>query len=256
MPRKANYGFTAAELLLLAIMSLVVGGVAWKVLSNNDVRTTESSRLPVPQQDRNNPEHGIYPQVWTKNGYDGASYEFKVNCCPDYKKLEACFLWDLTRVSVTDPSGQSYELKKDFNIQEYSGEITRRWVIYGEADADFPKPGQYTFAYFKDNKEVYSQVVDYSPKIISYPTNIKIKQRGSDLYVSWTPPEGMKQGMTYKVIVFRNNQGVISKLLEWNTTEAILENLPLQPGEKASMNVSSYFDGGYAYPRSIDFIWR
>jgi hypothetical protein len=68
----------------------------------------------------------IHPEVWSHNSPRGASYEYKVNCGANYEILETCFLWDLDQVIVITPGGRTFELNKDFNINTYSGEITRR----------------------------------------------------------------------------------------------------------------------------------
>jgi hypothetical protein len=200
-------------------------------------------------------EHDLHPEVWTKNGYDGPSYEYKVNCGPNYATLNECFLFDLTRVAVNAPDGTVYELEKDFNIQGYSGEVTRRWVLYGPADGGLPAAGSYTFRYYRGDELAYAQSVNYQPEVIGYPTNITWRRQGSDLLVEWTPPTGMRQGMFHKVILFPEGQSIISQRLDWDATSARLTNIPLPAGTRAEMNVASYFDGGYAYPENIVIIW-
>src|SRR3989344_3988085 len=73
----------------------------------------------------------FFPEVWSQHSPYGQSYEFKVNCFGDYQILNECFLWDLDSVKVISPNGTVYFLNKDFNINNYSGEVTRRWVLYG-----------------------------------------------------------------------------------------------------------------------------
>lgn len=200
-------------------------------------------------------EHDLHAEVWTKNGYDGPSYEYKVNCGPQYATLNECFLFDLTRVTVAAPGGSVYELTKDFNIQKYSGEVTRRWVLYGPADGGLPATGTYTFHYYRGAELAYSQSVHYLPEVIGYPTEIKWRREGNDLLVEWTPPAGMRQGMWYKVILFPERQNIISQQLDWNATSARLTNVPLPAGTRVEMNVASYFDGGYAYPENVVILW-
>ena len=255
---KDQHGFSIHEGILLLILVGVIGFVGWRVLYiGKDTKSYTESVKPEPAKNQSQPQnkYDIYPEVWAQNAYNGEGYEFKVNCGRDYQKLEECFLWDLTQVSVTDPAGITHQLNKDFNINSYSGEITRRWVLYGPVGAGLPKSGKYTFTYLKHSEKNFEQTVDYKPQIINYPTNITWRREGNDLLVFWTPPAGIKDGMWYKVIIFRKGGSVLSKQIDWDAKEAKLENLPLKPGEKAEFNVSSYFEGGYAYPASIPLTW-
>ena len=52
-----------------------------------------------------------WPEVWSSNGFDGATYEFKTNCFDPYDVLEACPLWEMTRVVVEGPDGQVHTLE-------------------------------------------------------------------------------------------------------------------------------------------------
>lgn len=197
----------------------------------------------------------VYPEVWSSNGPDGKTYEFKVNCGPDYSKLEECFLWDLTKIIVINPLGDEFELKKDFNINNYSGEITRRWVLYGPSQGGLPIQGKHKFNYYKDENLVLEQKVDYNLEIIDYPKNISWKREGSDIYVEWIAPNEVKEGMWYKVLIFHNERQVISQKFEWNANNAKLPNIPLKNGEEARLNVAVYFREGYAYSEYYDFVW-
>ncbi len=209
-----------------------------------------------PPPKEKSPTDDIFAEVWTKNGYDGASYEYKVNCGPNYATLQECFLWDLTRVMVTAPNGTVYDLVKDFNVQSYSGEVTRRWVLYGPAGGGLPAAGSYTFTYYKGESVAHTASLSYSPEVVDPPTNITWRREGNDLLVDWTAPAGMSPGMTYKVLVFPpNNAPALSQLLQWDATSARLEDLPLAAGSEAGMNVSSYFPGGYAYPANVTVTW-
>ena len=73
--------------------------------------------------------------------------EYKVNCGDASSHEQACFLSDLTSVVVTTPAGELIELEKDFNTNDFSGEVTRRWVLYGPEDGDLPLRGDYVFSY-------------------------------------------------------------------------------------------------------------
>ncbi|MEE8045753.1 MAG: hypothetical protein V3T49_02820, partial [Dehalococcoidia bacterium] len=87
--------------------------------------------------------HGIWPQVWSQHAPEVKSWEYKVNCGEASSHTDPCFLSDLTSVVVSTPSGKLIELEKDFNTNEFSGEITRRWVLYGPDDGDLPEQGEY-----------------------------------------------------------------------------------------------------------------
>ncbi len=189
----------------------------------------------------------VFPEVWSMNGFDGKGYEYKVNCGGNYDKLEECFLFDLTRVVVTTPNGTRFELEKDFNINSYSGEVTRRWVLYGNPGGGLPLNGEYSFNYFKKGELVLEQKVDYKPEVIDFPRDVKWSFDGDDIIVSWSPPDGMKTGMWYKVLLFPENGQVISRVFEWDANTARMNDLPLKKGDKATLNVAAYFKGGYSY---------
>lgn len=204
--------------------------------------------------------------VWSKNGYDGKSYEFKTNCDswgPRYTTLEDCFLWSLTSVNVTGPDGLVYELRKDFNIQDYSGEVTQRWVLYGPAGAGFPRTGLYTFRYYIGSELEYEQSVPYTLKYIDYPTNVQWRREGNDLLVEWDPPANPRGRTWYKVILGVDTRpGKISQALEFGPRSARLPDITLQNGTRAKLNVAAYFTereephgGGYAYSEYIPIVW-
>lgn len=222
--------------------------------AKSQAQSAFSSSSPTSSSAAASPTVDIHPEVWTKNGYDGASYEYKVNCGPNYPTLETCFLWEVTRVVVTAPSGITYELNKDFNINSYSGEVTRRWVLYGPPGGGLPTAGTYAFTYYTGVAVVHTQTLNYTPTVIEAPTNITWRRAGNNLIVDWTPPPGMTADMSYKVIIFRPS-GVLSQLVSWDAMTATLENVPLATGETVTMNVSSYFPGGYAYPASVTVTW-
>ena len=193
------------------------------------------------------PENDIYPEVWSMNGYDGQGYEYKVNCGSDYVVLETCFLWNLTNVIVVSPNGTEFELNKDFNINNYSGEVTRRWVLYGPVGGGLPSSGEYSFNYYIDDEIIFMQNIDYEPETIGIPKDIKWNLDGKNITVNWTPPEGMKPGMWYKVLLFQENGHVISDVFDWNANSARMDDLPLKHGDKFTLNVAAYFRGGYSY---------
>lgn len=203
------------------------------------------------------PNYDIHAEVWTKNGYDGASYEYKVNCGPNYAILETCFLWDLSRVVVTSPSGTIYDLNKDFNTNAYSGEITRRWVLYGPAGGGLPLSGKYVFTYYKGDSVSLTQELNYTPELVSPPTNITYTKEGNDITISWRAPSGINSKMWYKPSIDPpgNERQIISKVIEWDATSAKLEKVPVSAGEQVEVNVAIFFQGGYAYPKPIMITW-
>ena len=255
--KPSGSGFAVLEIIIFVIVVGIIAAVVWNLL--NDEEHNPSPPQPSAEELANRGpepnEHDIHPDVWTKNGYDGPSYEFKVNCGANYGTLNDCFLWDITRVVVTDPVGETYELDKDFNVNSFSGEITRRWVLYGPANAGFPEAGSYRFDYYRGSEIVYSDDFEFAPELVSYPTNITWERSGNDLIVNWQPPDGMREGMTYKVIIFRSAGQVVSQLAEWDDDSAVLKGVPFVPGEEIDLNVSTFFEHGYAYPEGIRIVW-
>ena len=71
--------------------------------------------------------YDIWPQVYSQNGPDFSSWEYKVNCGSD----DGCFLSDLPAVNVITPANEVIPLDRDFNTNSFSGEVTRRWVKNG-----------------------------------------------------------------------------------------------------------------------------
>jgi hypothetical protein len=196
-----------------------------------------------------------FPEVWAMNAFDGQSYEFKTNCVGTFMALETCFLWDLTAVVVEAPGGQRYELNKDFNVQAFSGEVTRRWVLYGPSGAGLPAPGDYRFLYYQGGDVVLTQVVSYTSSIVAYPTGILWSRDGNDVAVQWTPPAGAAPGMSYKVLLFPDGGEVISALLDWDVSSARLADVPLADGATGTLNVAIYWEGGFAPSEYLSFTW-
>lgn len=216
-------------------------------------RDADQRRGPPPPE--RPPEPDIYPEVWSSNEPDGETYEFKVNCFGEFDELETCFLFDVTNVLVVGPAGASFELDKDFNINAYSGEVTRRWVLYGPPGEGLPQPGTYRFLYYRSEELVREQTVRYEPEVADYPRNVSWRREGEDLVVGWTAPEGVRPGMSYKVLVFPEDGEVISLQFEWDVSEARLAEVPLQEGDLAEVNVAVYFSGGYAKSENIPLTW-
>jgi hypothetical protein len=212
---------------------------------------------------------GRYCEVWSKNGPDGPSYEFKVNdCCSGYDTigkrpgcgtLQSGFLWECDSVSVVDPGGREFQLAKDFNINTYSGEVTRRWVLYGPAGAGLPKTGRYTFRFYRNRRLVGQNLVRYDQDTIGYPTDVRCRRDGGSLEVTWNPPRGDAAGTWYKVIVygvsdpsffsrqFDNSRGTLAS--------ATLTDVPMREGNSYDVNVAIYYAHGYAYSEMYRMAW-
>ncbi|MBN2336314.1 hypothetical protein JXL21_12205 [Candidatus Bathyarchaeota archaeon] len=202
----------------------------------------------------------ITPEVWSQNSPDGASYEFKVNDfqCTSDSGLEEGFLWEIDRVVVTDPSGNQYELEKDFNVNDYSGEVTRRFVLYGPAGAGQPESGRYRFDFIKDGETALTKHCDYEQSRMSYPTEVQWTRRGADLHVEWTPPEGAGKDNWYKVLVWSIDDTpnlFISQKYGGESSDAVMEDVPLLEDGAYTLNVAIYFSTGYAYSEMHDFTW-
>jgi hypothetical protein len=202
--------------------------------------------------------HNIWPQVWSQHAPNVASWEYKVNCSQAVSHAEPCFLSDLTAVNVEAPDGSVTELDFDFNTNEYSGEVTRRWVKYGPPEGELPAKGDYTFRYWRNEALVFKQTVQYLSEPISYPTNVTWQRDGDDLTVNWSPPPEADDSMHYKALIWQVDDTppiLISKELEWDASSGILEDLPLLDGGTYSLNVAIYFSDGYAYSEYVIFDW-
>ena len=199
----------------------------------------------------------VYPQVWSQNTPWGKAYEYKVNCDKNFQTLETCFLWDIDQVVVTTPHGVKYSLNKDFNIESYSGETTRRWVLYGPVGSGLPENGTYIFTFFRNNQIEFTQEVDYSQSFLDWPTEVTVKQEGSGLHVKWLPPQGVTNETTYKVIITDKQSGQMaaSQLYPADSQNIFMPNLPLIPGRIYIVNVPIYSHYGFASPRGEQFKW-
>lgn len=203
----------------------------------------------------------LIPEVWSQNSPEGESYEFKVNefQCPLFKSgLETGFLSTLDAVRVTGPDGSVYWLERDFNVNEYSGEVTRRFVLYGPPKAELPMTGRYRFDFIQQNKTVLTKTRDYQQSKIDYPSDINWERRGDDLYVSWTPPAGVDKNNWYKVLVWSLDDTpelFISLSFNGVETEGTLEDVPFVEDGKYMLNVAVYYSEGYAYTEMYYFKW-
>ena len=88
------------------------------------------------------------------------------------------------------------------------------------------------------------QTVEYEPEVADYPRNMSWYREGNDPVVKWGPPEGVRPGMWYNVLVFPEAEELISLQLDWDVNEARLENVPLEDGDPAELNVAVFFVGG------------
>jgi len=222
----------------------------------------EPTDTPVPQP-REDPRiavqrlHEIWPEVWSQYAPAVESYEFKVNCGPGAFE-DPCFLSDLDAVTVITPTGAEFSLDRDFNVNEYSGEVTRRYVLYGPPDGGLPPLGDYTFRYSRGGEIVLEQTVPYRPSRIEYPTDVTWQRIGDDLHVSWTAPAGMADRMWYKAIVwaeFGTPDTFVSLELPWDAKSGVLADVPFVDGGTYSLNIAAYYSEGYAYSEYIIFTW-
>ncbi len=200
----------------------------------------------------------IFSEVWSQNSPAGKGYEFKVNCGQNYSSLETCYLWNIENVSVTTPESVRYFLGKDFNVNNYSGEITRRWVLYGPENSTLPVSGIYRFEFTKEKSVVFVDFVNYTRSAIDYPKEVKWEKRGSDLFVNWIPPSGVGKEMWYKVILWNEAgtpQNFVSLSFPWNVKEGTLKNVLFVNGGNYSLNVAVFYRGGYAYSEYVKVQW-
>ena len=212
----------------------------------------------LPERSHGERTHGIWPQVWSQHAPNVQSWEYKVNCGEASSHTEPCFLSDMTSVAVTTPSGEVIDLEKDFNTNEFSGEITRRWVLYGSPNGDLPEKGDYVFSYSRGVELVYEQAIPYDSGVISYPTGVEWKRDGRDIVVNWNPPTEVSKNMHYKALIWQVDdtpEVFISNVFDWDVDTAVLRDVPMIVGGRYSLNVALYFDDGYAYSEYVIFEW-
>lgn len=201
----------------------------------------------------------LFPEVWSQNSPLGSSYEFKVNDAPFFQnELEAGFLSTVGRVVVTDPEGRTFELERDFNINEYSGEVTRRFVLYGPPDGGLPESGKYRFDLIKAGKIVSVKTVDYEQSSLGYPTDVRWERRGEDLFVEWSPPPDVGKENWYKVIVWDTEgswETPTSLVFDWDASDGFLESVPFIENRVYHLEVAIFSGAGFAYSEYHYFIW-
>ncbi len=208
----------------------------------------------------NNTSILVYPEVWSQFSPYGASYEFKVNDAQLGPKaeLESGFLSKIDRVVVTDTRDIEYELERDFNINDYSGEVTRRFVLYGPEEAELPETGKYRFDFIKDGEIVLTKYVDYTQNNLGFPTNVSWERMGSDIFVQWTPPPNVDKKNWYKVLIWNTDdtpQAFVSLRFDGDASSGLLENVPLVENGEYQLNVAVFSGVGYAYSHYYYFRW-
>ena len=230
----------------VGLLFLLLAVLAFTLSACSEERGTPAgeNRQGIPAPQAPPPQPDTYPEVWSSNGYDGQTYELKVNCFGEFDALETCFRFALARVVVVNTEGTEFELNKDFNINAFSGEVTRRWILYGPPAQGLPLPGDYRFQYYQGTELVREQTVEYEPEVADYPRNMSWYREGNDPVVKWGPREGVRPGMWYNVLVFPEAEELISLQLDWDVNEARLENVPLEDGDQAELNVAVFFVGG------------
>jgi hypothetical protein len=189
-------------------------------------------------------QYDIWPEVYSQNGPNISSWEYKVNCGSD----SDCFLSDLTAVNVTTPANEVISLDRDFNTNPYSGEVTRRWVKYGPDDGQFPLAGDYSFEYFKGEDLVLETTMPFCGVPLSLPQDVSWTRSGSDLNVQWAEPPSSVGFL--KVLVFDQvsvDSNVISVVVSTDSTGYVVVDAPLINGDSYSASVSFFWDDGYSY---------
>lgn len=200
---------------------------------------------------------GIVCEVWSKNGPDGESFEFKVNDFNSYPSLNEGPLADLDALRVIMPNGTAHYLEKDFQApHSYSGEGGRRWVLYGPPGYGFPPTGKYVFEFIRNGEVVRSETVRYTLYATGHVTDVTVSLQGNDVHVSWVPPEDMSRANNYKVIISSTTDWriVASRTFEDpSVTSAIMPNVPMDQGAIYLLSVALYYEGGFSYSEDVFF---
>lgn len=231
-----SYLLTAVGLLLLfAFVACDDGGKGFRKDPKTGISPENQQGSPEPEPELKESQlpdrmhgdrtYGIWPQGWSQHSPAVKSWEYKVNCGEASSHTDPCFLSDLSSVRVTTPAGELIELGKDFNTNEFSGEITRRWVLYGPEDGNLPDQGDYVFSYNRGDELVYEQVIPYDSGVISYPTGVEWRRSGQDIVVTWNPPAEAEKGMWYKPIIWQvedTPEVLISDVFDWDADTAVL----------------------------------
>ena len=200
----------------------------------------------------------IVAEVWSKNGPDGASYEFKVNDFEHHAQAEDGFLYGLSAVRVRTPDGAEVALAQEFpDPAGDPGVVNPRWVIYGPPGAGFPATGRYTFVFRRGGAEVRRMPVDYQARHIGFATDVAAELDGDVLRVSWTPPAGDAARIeSTKVLVYAAHSStlLISERLEggaWSSVDIADAAQRIGAHELISLNVAAYGDASFSYSADL-----
>jgi hypothetical protein len=200
----------------------------------------------------------IVPEVWSKNGPDGASYEFKVNDFEQHVLVEDGFLYGLSAVRVRTPDGAEIALAQEFpDPAGDPGVVNPRWVIYGPPGAGFPATGRYTFVFWRDGAEVRRMPVDYRASHLGFATDVAAELDGDVLRVTWTPPAGDTARIdSYKVLVYAaySSTLLISERLTggaWSSANIADATQRIGAHDLISLNVAAYGDASFSYSEDL-----
>jgi hypothetical protein len=200
----------------------------------------------------------IVPEVWSKHGPDGASYEFKVNDFEQHARAEDGFLYGLSAVSVRTPGGSEIALVQEFpDPAGDPGVVNPRWVIYGPPGAGFPVTGRYAFVFLRDGAEVRRMHVDYRASHIGFATDVAAELDGDVLRVTWTPPAGDAVRIdSYKVLVYvaHSSTLLISERLEggaWSSVDIDDAATRMGAHDLIAVNVAAYGDASFSYSANL-----
>lgn len=200
----------------------------------------------------------IVPQVWSKNGPDGASYEYKVNDFEPHARAEDGFLYGLSAATVRTPGGDEVALTQEFpDPAGDPGVVNPRWVVYGPPGAGFPATGRYAFVFWRDGAEVRRMHVDYVARHIGFATDVAADLDGGVLRVSWTPPAAdVARIASYKVLVFvaHSSTLLISVALDGGATASVdIPDAAARIGahDLLVVNVAAYGDDAFSYSEDV-----
>jgi len=196
----------------------------------------------------------IVPQVWSKNGPDGASYEFKVNDFAHHAQVEDGLLYGLSAVRVRKPDGEEIALAQEFpDPAGDPGVANPRWVVYGPPGAGFPVAGRYTFVFWRDGAEVRRMDVDYRARHIGFATGLAAELDGDVLRVTWTPPAGDAARIdSFKVLVYAAHTStlLISERLAggaWSSANIADAAQRIGAHDLILVNVAAFGDESFSY---------
>lgn len=218
-----------------------VVGLSWLVVAVVSVGCSGSNPDP------------IVAQVWSKNGFDGASYEYKINDFETHPHPSDGLLYGLDAVEVHEPDGGVVPLVQEFSGPVGDGAANPRWVIYGPAGVGFPESGRYTFVLLEDGDEVRRTHVEYVAGHIGFPTGVVATLDGDVLTVAWLPPAAAAATVAfYKVLVYvaYSPTLVVSEVVEGGaSSQLIVEDATarLDGGQEYEVKVAAYGDEAFAY---------